>query len=193
MTYSGKLIFRSDITIIGKHAVYVTALVEDHKIFRRNIDVYMSAAIIGFINNKQGYVDYGEENQYAKVQRKIATEALVGEQEDLTTIFRTIIFLHNQLNVDVDERADLAFREDQKEELIEGTNETRPTKKHEENMALFHAYALGGIEILYEEIIRGAVEEIDYIANTLRYVRSFTQDFMLEESEEVVELLMKEL
>lgn len=195
MSYQNDIIFRSDVTIQGKHARYMTALVENQKIFSRNIDVYMTAPIIGFVNNKQGAVDFGENGEYQGATRKIGTEALLGEEKNLTTIFRTIIFLHNQEFLDVDERAELAFREDQKVEVVQvdGVMIEEKTKKHKENMEVFNSYALGGIEILYNEIVKDAVEEMDYIINILGYVERFRRDFMPEASEAIVKKLMSDL
>lgn len=45
--------FEGDYTINGKHATYIKYLVNDVKAFDRYIDVYMTGAALGALNDKR--------------------------------------------------------------------------------------------------------------------------------------------
>ena len=46
-------LFETDVTLTGKHATYLKYLVNDAKIYDDYIDVYMNAAVLGFLYSKK--------------------------------------------------------------------------------------------------------------------------------------------
>ena len=46
--------FEKDIIITGTHASYIKEMKEVAGLFARNLDIYMLAPIMGFLNNRKG-------------------------------------------------------------------------------------------------------------------------------------------
>ena len=49
--------FENDLTLTGKHATYVKYLVNDAKLYKRYIDVYMNGAVFGLLHNRTAPID----------------------------------------------------------------------------------------------------------------------------------------
>lgn len=156
--------FKSDIEIKGKHAAYIKQLVQDTNLFTRNIDVFMSAPLLGYIYGRREDNDRSE--QYSEVIRKIDTQQLLRAEKQLDLIYRLIMLLDNTSNLSVEDQVDRAFRHDSKKDK----------EQHKKNMELFYSYVLGGITILHEKIIQSATVKEDYYKN----INDFINEFNLE-------------
>lgn len=157
--------FKADIELKGKHAAYMKQLVEDNKLFSRNIDVYMAAPLIGYVNGIKEDID--KSDQYSEVIRKIGTQALLNEEKQLDMIYRLIMLLDSTTKMTTEEKINRAFRDDSNKDL---------TDKHQNNMELFNSYVRGGITILYEEIIKDATVKEDYFKNINDYIKKFNEN-----------------
>lgn len=144
--------FDNDYTINGKHATYLKYLVNDAKAFMRYIDVYMNAAVVGFLYGRAVPKDNSSQDR-----ARIYADAFAKEKRQCDFIYRLIMLLDENEGLSHTERLDRAFRNDTQLK----TDEDKA--KHEKNMQLFHSYVFGGIEVLYEQFTSGATNRDDYI------------------------------
>lgn len=156
--------FDKEYSFSGKHADYVKALTsnpfsDDSKqrgVFLRNVDVFMIAPFVGVLNNRKSLQD----SINSKSTTKIFTDQLTSRLYELNYILMTVVLNDRDIN-DSQERIENAFKklfEDQyKEELYKKFNE----------------YLLGGVEVLFEKIIQGAVSFDDILSNFNLFVEDF--------------------
>ncbi len=144
--------FENDYTISGIHATHLKYLVNDAKIFIRYIDVYMNAAIIGFLHGRLEKKDNSSQDR-----ARIYADAFATERLKCDFIYRLIMLLDGNAEFSTQQRLDRAFRDDSQMES-EYTKDV-----HSQNMELFNSYVLGGIEELYEQFTKGATSRDDYI------------------------------
>lgn len=144
--------FENDYTINGIHATHLKYLVNDAKVFSRYIDVYMNAAIIGFLHGRSEKKDNSSQDR-----ARIYADAFATERLNCDFIYRLIMLLDGTTELSTQQRLDRAFRDDSQKE-------TEHAKSvHAQNMDLFNSYVLGGIEELYEQFTNGATSRDDYI------------------------------
>lgn len=158
--------FESDYNIQGKHATYVKYLASEVKIngntlFERYIDVYMNAAIFGLLYNRTAQRDSSSD------RARIYADAFATCRNDCTFLYRLVMLLEQTTDITPQERIDRAFRHD--------ADETKKDKV-EENMSLFHAYVLGGIEVLYEKYTDGSTTQEDYMERIYTLMRDFQEE-----------------
>lgn len=160
--------FENLITIHGKHAYYVNKLTKielnnDKKlsIFERNLDVYLAAPVVGYINGRKEPEEIGN---YKDITAKISVEQLVREDKNLEMIFRTIMLLDESKGADEEAEIIRAFKDDSTSEF---------TERHTENMEVFNSYVRGGISILYEALVANAAVKDDYLKNIYNYAQMF--------------------
>ena len=157
--------FEGDYTISGKHATYLKYLVNDAKVFVRYIDVYMNAAIIGFLYGRSEAKDNSSQDR-----ARIYSDAFSTEKRQCDFIYRLIMLLDENNNLPHTERLDRAFRNDTQ------LNTDEAKAKHNSNMLLFHSYVFGGIEVLYEQFTSGATNREDYINKIYDITANFKEE-----------------
>ena len=147
--------FKREFKFRGKHARMAGELwVQndyEHTYFRRLIDVYIIAAVVGF------RVDRKAEADYAPVEPKsIFPEQMIGAKEDLDFIMQMIMMLDNADKLSPEESVKKAFRGVETKEEFEYYRE------------LFNSYVRGGVEELYERLIirKSEVDEEFYDEKT---------------------------
>lgn len=154
--------FDHDVSIVGKHATYIKFLVNDAKIFKRYIDVYMNGAIFGFL-----YGRISERDTQSSDRANILAGAFITERERCDFIYRLIMLLDETSNKTMEQRVDRAFRDDAKGDDSE--NQIL-------NMKLFNSYILGGIEVMYEKFTADCTTKEDYINRIYEIVTSFKEE-----------------
>ena len=148
----------------GSHAEKVSALtsifddVAKAKLFERNLDVYMNAPLVGFLFKRKGV----KNSDSSIADQNIFPEQLINNSEQLKYIFRLILILDTQYESNEDARLDKAFRRFGAEEA---------------DLQLFDAYVLGGVEILYEKLVDGSTDPIEYINRMYDFVEEFNERF----------------
>lgn len=167
--YDKMLIFK------GKHATYMKQLAAQFSekikvgIFKRNLDVYLLAPIVGMAYNRRADVDNGED------ATKILEGQLNGEMTNLEMNYRTILLLHDKDMLDAETRISRAFRYDDDSE------------KRKEGDEIFESYVRGGIEVLYEKLIEPSNQMEDYYLNLFSFMEEFNtkwkESFTYEEME----------
>lgn len=140
--------FSKDIIISGKHADECDDMWKQNDIqnsyFRRLIDLYTVAPVIGLRTKHKAEPDNDSEKK-----RTIQLQQIYTRREDLKTIMIMILLLDESDGLSVEDRVNRAFREPQTEDQFN------------HNMALFSSYALGGIEILHDRLVKRGTDGDD--------------------------------
>ena len=131
----------------GKHARMVSELWSlndyEHSYFKRLIDIYIVAAILGF------RIDRKAKRDYAPVeQRTVFGEQMRQASEDLEFILQMMLLL---------EPAGQGIHEECIRRAFKGVETEEEFKRYNE---LFESYMLGGVDELYERLVLQK-EEID--------------------------------
>lgn len=159
-------LFSKQIVITGKHAQYMKALANSFDtnlkqgFFKRNLDVYLIAPIIGKLYNRRAEPDTSIEDD-----TKIFLEQLNGEIDNLMFNYRLIVLLEDRNEVELEERCNRAFRYDKNME------------KRQYGDEIFNEYVLGGIEFLYEKLIGESTNTDELIENAYTLIDDFNEDF----------------
>ena len=163
--------FEKDIIITGTHASYIKEMKEVAGLFARNLDIYMLAPIMGFLDNRKG-----QKNNEGGEKSTIQAQQLSNVKEDCELIYRLIILLDGD-DIDKDERLNRAFRYD---------SDVEKKKEFDNAMEIYNEYVLGGIEYMYETFVAGCVEVDDYTTKIFEAASDFQDEINeLDYSEEV--------
>ncbi len=131
--------FHNEVLFWGKHKEYIDALWTQNNIhesfFRRLLDLYATATVIGLRINRRASLDSSGDKRTIQVQQ------LLGFLEPLNTIMQLVLLLDESDGLSEQEKIDRAFRGPQTEE------------EFNHNVELFNSYARGGIEYLYEALV----------------------------------------
>lgn len=173
--------YESNILIKGRHATEMKELVAkwDNNLsqgfFKRNLDVYLVAPIIGKIYGKKAEVDTTVDDSTS-----IHTEQMNREMDSLEANFRMITLLEKKDTVSIDERTSNAFRYDRDEEKRKPFDDE------------FEKYVLGGIDILHEKLMKDAKTVDDYVRNLFEFVEDFKEHYQNRFDFDEIQELCKE-
>lgn len=171
--------FTDDINLHGKHAQYVKELASaDGKLFNRNLDVFMNAAIVGLIYNVREERD--RDSQYKDVQTNILAAAINKERANLDYIYRLIMILDDSVELSFEDKINRAFRDDSNNDVSD---------RHEKNLELFKSYALGGISILYDKIVGDGIVLGDFMKNAFEFMQSRNEEIEVGSADRLVDTL----
>ena len=158
--------FKTDEMIFtGKHRDYVDKLWTQGKIqdsfFRRLVDLYAIAAIVGLKANRRS----PEERDESDIKRTVQMKQLNENYQTLLPIMRMILIMDNSRGLSFEEKLENAFQIPESLEV------------YKTNMELFNSYARGGIEYLYEHLVLRVPDvDEDYsdsrIANIVALIRN---------------------
>ncbi len=155
--------FENDLTLTGKHATYVKYLVNDAKLYKRYIDVYMNGAVFGLLHNRTAVVDKGSTDR-----ARIYADAFANCRMQCVFLYRLVMLLEKSSKLEVPERIDRAFRDD--------ANEDDP-EKLKQNLEFFNSYVRGGIEEIYEQLIDGhGTTPEEYLDRAMEVMEQFHSD-----------------
>ncbi len=170
-------LFENDVTITGKHATHLKYLVDETNLFEKYIDVYMCAAVYGYLN---GCKD--EKDNTSNDRARIYADTLSNYRQECILIYRLITLLDDKdLQLDVEERVNRAFRYDAQPDNIEGL---------EDNIEIFNSYIRGGIERLYIDFTDGATSKDDYIRQSFFVLKEFKDELNGVSYEEKIKKLL---
>lgn len=132
--------FKKQFEFKGKHSRMVSELCVandfENTFFRRVIDVYVFAAIIGIRLDRKASEDY------SPVETKsIFPEQMINAKEDLDFIMQMMIMLDSCSGTTAEDRVREAFRGAQTKE------------EYDRLMGIFNDYVRGGVEELYERLV----------------------------------------
>ncbi|MDO4189699.1 MAG: hypothetical protein Q4D29_12005 [Lachnospiraceae bacterium] len=164
--------FDKDFRITGKHANYWKDLCElagnvpdrdqhdNFKIFSAYIDAYVVCPLIGYQYNRKGVIDNSVEGNAGML-----AEVFGKRRQELKYVYQIIMLLDEESEPDEDKRLYRAFK------FSEETPEDKALI--EENMKVFNAYFLGGLEIMHEEFVEQCQDADDYLKQMYDFVKRF--------------------
>lgn len=166
--------FEGDYTINGTHATYIKYLVNEVKAFERYIDVYMAGAAIGALNDKRA-------KQGGTTDRaRIYSDAFNTEHVKCNELFKIVILNDTSKPWSDEERVNICFKyRDKMDERAVPQISEYEVEIMKEALDLFNEYAMGGVELLYENFASSATVSID---DTVDYVYKaiFDQHTLIE-------------
>jgi len=179
-------IFRSQVRFYGKHGQYLEALtpgtenaknldlpeIERNKyLFDTVVDIYIIAPIVGYLFQRQVPRDAGDSN------KNIMGDQLSSHHDKLVFSYELLMILDKESEPDLNERIRRAFR---------ATDELTAR-----SMEVYNAYARGGIEILYEKLVVGAVTPEDLLRNLMDFAEEWNDKFVAEAKDLNLEALLR--
>lgn len=177
--------FDKDMQIRGKYATYWKALTQlpgnavetskNFKIFENYIYVYMVAPIIGLINGRRAEYDPSDDT---KDTAGMLAEVQIKHSAKLKYIYRLIILSDDSLGLSDEEKINMAFREDNNEESVK------------KGMNLYTSYFFGGLEILYNEFVKGCITDDDYVRKMYEYINEFKEEQSIDDLTIDIETLL---
>ena len=153
--------FEKDVVIKGVHATYIkhlTVTKEEDGLFFRYIDVYLLGSILGLLHNRKS-----QEDNSSKDTARIFAEVFIKEKSKCEFLYRLVMLHDDAEHYTKEERLDRAFRDDANEKNVE------------DNLNIFHSYALGGIEFLYDKFQNTTTRE-DMLDSLYSFVNKFYED-----------------
>lgn len=151
-------LFENDLTITGKHATHLKFLVNDAKLYNDYIDVYMNAAVFGYLYSRRDAKD-NESTDRARIY----ADAFSNHRNECVFLYRLITLLDDGA-ISTDERLDRAFRYDANPEKAEDLQRC---------LDKFNDYVRGGIEYMYTLFTTGCTSKDDYIRASYEASRNF--------------------
>lgn len=159
--------FKTDPIILnGRFARYADAMwtqnkIEDKSRFSKLVDLYAVAAIIGFRKGRRLADD-----KLTPEKRTIQLDQVASNYMRFYTIMQVVLLLDDSRSLEPEEKAKMAFDTNPKSE-----------KMYMDNMELFHSYARGGLEYLYEVLVTrpvGIDDEFEdaRVANIMEFVKN---------------------
>lgn len=165
--------------IHGDIVVKLTSEIDEathFKLFARNIDVLFIAPIVGYLYQKREEKDMGSTSSAEDV-KKINMEQLMKNADIINFNYELIMLLHEKNKVDIEERLNRAFR------YSNGTPEKEECEK------IYESYILGGLSILKEKLLDGAVSVDDYMRNIHDFIEEYNDRYVNEiKDEQIFEL-----
>ena len=171
------MFFDREYVFKGKHAQYVIEL--KNAIFNRNIDVLILAPIIGLVYDRKATIDNSEE--FVNTTTKIFAEQMTHENEKILFNYRLCMLLSDENSEE--EKIDNAFK-------YYTANDVEHLEIFERNIKIYNSYILGGVEVLYELLLKGNKEfngdpnNDAYRKKVISDVTEFVSDYM-EQAEEM--------
>lgn len=158
--------FKKQFEFKGKHARMAEELWTpndyEHTYFKRLLDLYVLAAVVGFRMGRKAEEDYSP-----IAPKSIFAEQMLREKENLDFILQMMLMLDDKSELSDEEKVKKAFRGAESKEEFERIQD------------MFNSYVRGGVEELYERlIIRQADSDDAYYeektANIMALMQRFT-------------------
>jgi len=159
------LLSKQEYIISGKHSSFIDKL-EKCNAFEFHWQIYVVAPLIGFMYKRQAEPDLTTEYPPSKIM----LNQLMNRQDQIMFNYRLIMLKDERHEPDVKERIKKAFS-------IIDTEEAKPDEE------LFNRYLLGGIEVLYEKIIKNNTDLEKILENIGQFIEelSIGNDSMIDE------------
>lgn len=175
--------FDKEYSFKGTHADKVNKLTakfdDKNQLFKRNLDVYIMAPIVGFLYQRKAEPDNGDGTQKPT---KIFAEQLINNTDNLAFNYRLIMLLDKKNAETANERVDKAFR---------NYNSLQAQSDEE----LYEQYVLGGVDVLFEKLIETARNTEDYLKNLYDFMEEmderYNQTIDLDQTGELCKLAKK--
>lgn len=163
-----KGMFNGEYRFKGRHAERVVRLcsafdnVSNAILFKRFLDVYINAPLVGFLYGRRADPDYTKNGAGQVEDRKVFAAQVINSSKDLQFNFWLIMLLDSDYEPDEDKRIDKAFKK-----MGQDPND-------EER---FDSYVRGGVDVLYEKLMEGDTEPGDYVNRLYDFLSEFNDRF----------------
>lgn len=161
--------FDNEYSFKGSHAVKVSKLTakfpqSGNSLFKRNIDIFVLAPIVGMLYNRKSDTDSGNETT------KIFPGQFTNHHNDVYFSYRLIMLSAQKEKCSINERVNKAFNGEAYGTL-------------EEDFKIFEKYLLGGIDVIYEKLIEkdNPSSEDDYISNLNNFLAEIHERYESEQ------------
>lgn len=170
----GEKMFDKEYSFKGTHAQKVINLTAKFngttQIFKTNIDVFITAAIVGYLYQTKAESN-NEKSKDGKTQStKIFLEAFNSHQTDLYFAYRLVILSDKKHEPNFEQRVNKAFKY-----FYQDGNE--------DDFKLFESYVLGGVDILHEKLIEGASTTDDYVMKLYNFIEDIHSRYYQDSDE----------
>ena len=167
--------FNSDFRITGKNANYWKDLCvlagnvpdrDQHanfKIFNAYIDAYIVCPLIGYQFNRKGIIDNSIDGNAGML-----ADVIIKRSQELKYVYQILMLVDEDSEPDVDKRVYRAFN------LSEKTEEDRLFVA--QNMKIYNAYFLGGLEVLHEAFVDECIDDDAYLTKIYEFVYHFYEE-----------------
>jgi len=167
------MLFTHDYSFKGSHAEKVKTLAtykfdKEHTLFAKYIDIYMLAPIVGFLYGRKA-----ESDRLNQSNANILADAMIRCQKELLFIYRLVMLLDKEYEPDPEKRINKAFRD--------------YAKENPDDLEEFDKFVRGGVDILYEKLMKDASQADDYIRNLYEFMEDF-EDRYSQNSDEIMDL-----
>lgn len=149
-----------NIILYGDTANKILFLRDNTVLFERFLDVYMAAGVVGIIFNHKGE-DIRSDNE-----RKIFAEQLNVELTRIKYLASLAFLVEKINNYEEEELLRVTFGDWFASQDIEEISDDKNKYK------LFHQYAIGGIDILYNAIVGESTNKEDYNRNFYKFIQN---------------------
>lgn len=153
--------FDKEYSFKGSHAqkvVNLTAKFNDTtSIFKTNIDVFITAAIVGYLYQRKSEPNNQKTKDGKSQSTKIFLDAFKSHQTDLYFAYRLVILSDKKYEPNFEQRVNKAFKY-----FYEKDNDA--------DFELFEKYVLGGIDVLHEKLIENGSTTNDYVMKLYDFV-----------------------
>lgn len=162
--------FQRDYVFKGIHANIVTKLTAEinsetkFRLFDRNIDVFILAPIVGYLYGTRDSKDETSQVTSENIKR-INFDQMNRQSYIINYNYQLIMLLHEKDRLSIEERLNRAFR------YVQGT------KEREECEKIYESYLLGGLKILKEKLLDGAIKDDDYIFNIANFIQEYNERY----------------
>ena len=163
-----KGMFNGEYRFKGRHAERVVRLcstfdnVSNAILFKRFLDVYINAPLVGFLYGRRADPDYTKNGAGQVEDRKVFAAQVINSSKDLQFNFWLIMLLDSDYEPDEEKRIDKAFKK------------MGQDPKDEER---FDSYVRGGVDVLYEKLMEGDTEPGDYVNRLYDFLSEFNERF----------------
>ncbi len=154
--------FQSPYRFHGSHARKVNRLLsapdKENKMvmFKFMKDIYVTAPLVGYLYQKRSEPDHEKDpNTGKEYDANIMAEQVLSVNEELAFNFSLIMLLDKEYEPDVESRINKAFRFVGKDPADE---------------ARFDEYVLGGVDVLYDNLIEGASDPTEFAQKIFDFV-----------------------
>lgn len=167
--------FDKDFKITGKHANYWKDLCElagnvpdrdqhaNFKIFSAYIDAYILCPLIGYQYSRKGTIDNSVDGNAGML-----AEVITKRRNELKFVYQMLMLADEESEPNPDKRV---YRTTT---FSESTDEEKAFIN--DNMKIYNAYFLGGLEVLHEQFVDQCMDEDDYLKQMFDCVRHFDEE-----------------
>lgn len=159
--------FNKEYVFRGKHARYVTEMKET--LLNRNVDILMLAPVLGLSYNRKSTVDTQSNDT-----TKVFADVMVDTQSRNLFNFRLCVLTSRDFTDD--EKKDVCFK------YYTGEDENHK-ELFNRAINLYNQYVLGGVEILYENMLKnnksynGKPEDTKFLYDMVKNIVDFVGDY----------------